>query len=61
MLLKRPVDAVFGKDGALYLLDYGETWGANRDSKLVKISYVRGNLPPVAIASAQNATAAASR
>jgi cytochrome c len=54
-LLKRPVDAVFGKDGALYLMDYGETWGANRDSKLVKISYLRGNLPPVAVAAASNA------
>src|SRR5690606_23212647 len=51
-LLKRPVDAVFGADGALYMLDYGETWGANKDSKLVKISYVRGNLPPIAVASA---------
>jgi cytochrome c len=47
-LLKRPVDAVFGKDGALYLMDYGATWGANADSKLVKITYLRGNLPPVA-------------
>lgn len=54
-LLKRPVDAVFGKDGALYLMDYGETWGANADSKLVRISYVRGNLPPVAVSSAQPA------
>ena len=54
-LLKRPVDAVFGKDGCLYLLDYGETWGANKDSKLVKISYLRGNLPPVAIASVKPA------
>jgi cytochrome c len=47
-LIKRPVDAVFGQDGALYLMDYGETWGANQDAKLVKISYVRGHLPPVA-------------
>lgn len=54
-LLKRPVDAVFGKDGALYLLDYGETWGVNKDSKLVKISYLRGNLPPIAAASVQPA------
>ncbi len=54
-LIKRPVDAAFGKDGALYLMDYGETWGANKDSKLVKISYLRGNLPPVAIATAQPA------
>jgi cytochrome c len=51
-LLKRPVDAVFGPDGCLYLMDYGETWGANKDAKLVKISYLRGNLPPLARASA---------
>lgn len=47
-ILRRPVDATFGPDGCLYLLDYGETWGANRDSALYKISYVRGNLPPLA-------------
>jgi cytochrome c len=47
-LVKRPVDAVFGPDGCLYMMDYGETWGANKDSKLVKISYLRNNLPPVA-------------
>ena len=51
-LIQRPVDAVFGQDGALYLMDYGETWGANRDSKLVKITYIRGNLSPVAKISA---------
>jgi cytochrome c len=51
-LVKRPVDAVFGKDGCLYIMDYGETWGANQDSQLLKISYVRGNLPPIAKASA---------
>ena len=47
-IIRRPVDATFGPDGCLYLLDYGETWGANPDSALLKISYVRGNLPPVA-------------
>lgn len=46
-LVRRPVDALFGPDGCLYMLDYGSTWGANADSKLLKISYVRGNLPPV--------------
>jgi cytochrome c len=51
-LVKRPVDAVFGKDGCLYLLDYGETWGVNKDSQLLKISYVRGNLAPIAKVSA---------
>ncbi|MCE9609148.1 MAG: PQQ-dependent sugar dehydrogenase [Chthoniobacter sp.] len=46
--VKRPVHAVFGQDGQLYLLDYGDTWGANADSQLLKISYVTGNLAPVA-------------
>jgi cytochrome c len=46
-VIHRPVDALFGKDGCLYMLEYGATWGANADSKLLKISYVRGNLPPV--------------
>ena len=47
-LIQRPVDAEFGADGCLYMLDYGKTWGANKDSKLLKISYMRGNLPPIA-------------
>jgi cytochrome c len=47
-ILRRPVAATFGPDGCLYLLDYGETWGANADSALLKISYVRGNLQPIA-------------
>lgn len=51
-VVRRPVDAQFGADGRLYLLDYGSTWGANADSKLLRISYVRGNLPPVAKAAA---------
>ena len=53
-VLRRPVDAVFGPDGCLYLMDYGLTWGSNRDSKILKISYLRGNLPPIAKASTPN-------
>ncbi len=51
-VIRRPADAQFGADGCLYLLDYGETWGVNPDSKLIRISYQRGNLAPVAKASA---------
>ncbi|MDB6152900.1 MAG: gdhB 1 [Chthoniobacteraceae bacterium] len=51
-LVKRVVSSVFGKDGCLYLLDYGETWGANKDAKLLRISYQRGNLAPIAKAGA---------
>lgn len=47
-VLRRLVAATFGPDGCLYLLDYGDTWGVNPDSALLKISYVRGNLQPVA-------------
>ncbi|HET6408671.1 MAG TPA: PQQ-dependent sugar dehydrogenase [Chthoniobacteraceae bacterium] len=55
-VLRRPVDAQFGKDGCLYLMDYGLTWGSNKDAKLLKISYIRGNLAPIARASAKNAS-----
>ena len=47
-VIRRVVDSQFGPDGCLYLLDYGETWGANADAKLVKLSYQWGNLAPVA-------------
>jgi cytochrome c len=51
-VIQRPVDSQFGPDGCLYMLDYGETWGANKDSRLLKISYQWGNLAPVARAAA---------
>jgi len=47
-VIQRPVDSQFGPDGCLYLLDYGETWGANKDSRLLKISYQWGNIAPIA-------------
>ena len=50
-VIRRVVDSQFGPDGCLYLLDYGETWGANADAKLVKLSYQWGNLAPIARAS----------
>ena len=53
--VKRVVSAKFGADGCLYVLDYGETWGANHDSKLLKISYQHGALAPIAVANATNA------
>lgn len=42
----RPIDMDFGPDGALYVIEYGETWGVNPDCKLVRIDYIRGNRPP---------------
>lgn len=51
-VIQRPVDSQFGADGCLYLLDYGETWGVNKDARLIRISYQWGNVAPVARVSA---------
>ncbi len=45
----RPMDMFFGKDGKLYMLEYGNKWFAeNLDARLVRIDYIRGNRQPVA-------------
>ena len=45
-----PIDMVFGKDGALYILEYGENWvSQNLDARLNKIEYVPGNRHPIAM------------
>jgi cytochrome c len=50
----RPIDLQFDHQGALYVMEYGETWGVNPDAQLVRIDYVRGNRTPVAVADANN-------
>lgn len=52
---RRPVDMQFGPEGALYLLEYGSTWGTNADSRLVRIDYHAGNRAPVPRIAARNA------
>ncbi len=56
--VKRMLDAQFAPDGTLYCIDYGETWGANPDSRLLRVSYNHGNMPPVAVAAVQPANGA---
>ena len=46
--IRRPSDALFAPDGTLWFIDYGATWGNNKDAKLLHISYRHGNLDPVA-------------
>lgn len=50
----RPIDMQFGPEGSLYLIEYGDTWGVNANARLVRIDYVRGNRPPLVVASATN-------
>ncbi|NJQ02208.1 carbohydrate-binding protein [Streptomyces zingiberis] len=47
------MDADFGPDGALYVLDYGTGWGnGDQNSALYRIENVSGGLSPIAQASA---------
>ncbi|MCW1925706.1 malectin domain-containing carbohydrate-binding protein [Luteolibacter arcticus] len=49
----RPIDMVFGRDGAMYVIEWGDdAWGgASADTALVKVRYTKANLTPSAIAS----------
>jgi cytochrome c len=45
----KPVSMAFSpKDGALYMLEFGDAWGPNSEARLVRIEYTKGNRPPVA-------------
>ncbi|WP_127356073.1 PQQ-dependent sugar dehydrogenase [Actinacidiphila soli] len=47
--LVEPIDAEFGPDGSLYVLDYGSAWfGGSLDAGLYKIEYAPGNKAPTA-------------
>jgi len=49
----KPMDMQFGPDGALYVLAYGNGWGANNDDTgLYRVSYAAGNRKPTVRASA---------
>ena len=44
-----PMDMLFGSDGSLYILEYGQKWfSKNLDARLSKVSFVRGNRRPIA-------------
>jgi cytochrome c len=54
--LRRPIDLKIGPDGALYMIEYGDQWWENNDSRIVRIVYRRGNRPPVpSLASSETA------
>ncbi|WP_238751449.1 PQQ-dependent sugar dehydrogenase [Neolewinella maritima] len=47
--ISKPIDFKIGRDGAIYLLEYGNDYFLNNpDARLVRISYSEGNRPPVA-------------
>ena len=49
----KPMDMEFGRDGSLYLLEWGTNFGGgNSDSGLYRVDYVQGGQSPVAKAAA---------
>lgn len=47
--VSHPIDMLFGPDGALYLLEYGNSWNTrNLDARLARIAYNAGNRTPQA-------------
>ncbi len=53
LTFKSPMDAKFGPDGSLYLLEWGTGFGRdNPDSALSRIDYISGDRAPVARATA---------
>ncbi len=50
--LRRPIDMKLGPDGALYLIEYGDKWWENTDSRISRIVYRRGNRAPKAVIAA---------
>ncbi len=45
----RPMDMAFAPDGTLYVLEYGPKWFAqNKEAKLSRIEFIKGNRPPIA-------------
>jgi cytochrome c len=49
----KPMDMEFGRDGSLYLLEWGTNFGGgNSDSGLYRIDYIQGGQSPLARASA---------
>ena len=48
--IDKPIDMQFGPDGALMLLEYGESYGQNNpDASLVRLTFNPNNRPPVAV------------
>ncbi|MCI0541055.1 MAG: PQQ-dependent sugar dehydrogenase [Verrucomicrobiales bacterium] len=49
---RRPLDLKPGPDGTLYLLEFGEQWSGNKDGRLSRLVYRRGNRVPKAVITA---------
>lgn len=56
---RRPIDLQLGGDGALYLIGFGDRWSDNKDGRLSRLLYRRGNRAPKAVITADVTAGAA--
>ncbi len=49
---RRPIDLQLGADGALYMIEFGDRWSGNKDGRLSRLLYRRGNRAPKAVITA---------
>lgn len=56
---RRPIDMQLGADGALYLIEFGDRWSNNKDGRLSRLLYRRGNRAPKAAITADVTAGAA--
>lgn len=55
-----PMDMLFGSDGYLYVLEYGQKWNSrNIDARLDRIRYIEGNRQPIAAVTTDKTVGAA--
>jgi cytochrome c len=47
-VFRKPMDIKFAPDHTMFVLEYGDKWHGNTDGQLLRLSYRRGNRPPVA-------------
>ncbi|XZE51884.1 PQQ-dependent sugar dehydrogenase [Planctomycetaceae bacterium SH139] len=47
-IFRKPIDMKIAPDGTLYIIEYGDKWGDNRDSQITQVVYRRGNREPLA-------------
>lgn len=58
-VFRRPIDLQTGPDGALYLIEFGDRWSDNKDGRLSRLLYRRGNRAPKAVITADVTAGAA--
>lgn len=56
---RRPIDLQLGPDGTLYMIEFGDRWSDNKDGRLSRLLYRRGNRAPKAVITADVSAGAA--